>query len=274
MGSIEFGAPQNRSIGFYDPADSGVVNRRGMNVQERGIYVGGYLTKVSDASASVSVLVCVIGDNDYQLRISTGSAATISGVSSTNKYIVLRWSYTGSAATDYMDILAIPVGSIQANDLIVGVCVYSGATLVGFDYGDSSYPRSEPLIMSLVGRVEAQQTPGMYVRVRALNVNYGSVNYRVSSQLVGPFTAPSVNPRIDLVYIDTDGTVKTSVGTESATPVAPDYGGRIALAEIRLGAGATSITNDMIRDVRGFVGGGSGGGGGASYPDLFLMCGA
>lgn len=247
-------ASQVKSIGFYDPADSGVVNRRGVKVQERGMYFGGYLSKASDSSAYVTPLVCVIGDNDYQLRVATTVQATVTGLDPTIKYVVCRWTYTGSIVTDFMDILGVAVGGILANDLIVGVCNYSGATLTGFDYGNLSYPRTEPNVASLSGKIEAEQTPSMYVWLRLFNSNYGSLNYRTPTQKVGVFTAPVSFPRIDVIYVDTDGGVKIFTGVENSSPVIPLYQGKIVLAEITLSVGMTAIPQASIKDTRAFIG--------------------
>jgi hypothetical protein len=71
--------------------------------------------------------------------------------------------------------------------------------------------------------------------------------------LTSTITAPSSNPRIDLVYVDTDGTVKIKTGTEGSPPTSPSYDGKIVLAEITLTVGMTEITGKDIKDVRGFT---------------------
>lgn len=56
----------------------------------------------------------------------------------------------------------------------------------------------------------------------------------------------TTNGRIDLVYIDESGGIKFVLGTDASSPVVPDYGNRKVIAEIRRGAGATTVTGDDI----------------------------
>ena len=53
------------TVKFFDPIDSSVVNKIALDTRKKGIYSGGYLTKVSDVSASLSALSCEIGDGTY-----------------------------------------------------------------------------------------------------------------------------------------------------------------------------------------------------------------
>lgn len=250
MGSIDHGG-QTIQVNFNAPADSVSWTKRLVDLIPRGIYKGGVLTKVTNTTVTLSPLVVEVGDDFYQVRVSTQSSVTIT-VASATPYIVLRWVYTG-AGSNYMDVLAVASGSIQNNDVIVGKCVFSGSTLTGFDYGDSSYRRTTPNMPHLMLRVEARQTPDMTVLIRGGRVNYGTANLEVDFQVSSAFTAPSSNPRIDVMYVDTDGVIKVYTGTEAATPSAPAYNSKKVLAEITLTVGMTSITEDDIKDVRSFI---------------------
>lgn len=56
------------------------------------------------------------------------------------------------------------------------------------------------------------------------------------------FTAPVLNPRIDLIYIDDSGTLGYVTGTEAASPTAPDYpDDKLVIAEIYHRAAETSL---------------------------------
>lgn len=77
------------------------------------------------------------------------------------------------------------------------------------------------------------------------------------------FTAPSTNPRIDIVTIDSSGTIAITQGTEAASPVAPAYpANKAVIAEVFNRVGETQIfdtdqggsTGYIYNDVRGFVG--------------------
>jgi hypothetical protein len=74
-------------------------------------------------------------------------------------------------------------------------------------------------------------------------------------QLTDALTAPASNSKIFLIYIDAEtGTVEVDTsGIAAATPVAPDYNGKLVLAEVTVASTDTSITVDMIRDVRPHV---------------------
>lgn len=251
MGSTRYG-DQVITIQYFDEVDSDVVNKLGQKVIQRGIYDGGYLTRVSDVSVSLSLFSCVIGDATNQVRVETFSVVTIA-VSTATPYIVLRWAYAASAS-NWMDVLAVASGSIQTNDLIVGKCTFSGSVLIGFNYGDTSYPRSTPTVSALFLKVEPTSPASMYMRVRAGRANFGSTNYDVADQLTPLITAPTSNSRIDLVYVGTDGTVGVVTGTAAASPSAPDYAGRMVLAEVTTIAGQTTIVATDIKDVRMMVG--------------------
>lgn len=264
MGSTNYGT-QTKSVGFYDPADSGVVNKRNVSVQERGIYSGGLLTMTSGNNVSLSPLVCVIGDANYQLRVETTVAVALT-LDSTNKVVILRWSYTGSASTDYMDVLAVGTGSILPNDLIVGVGTFVGAALTGIEYNTTNYLRSEAKTAEHTLKVEASATPSMTLRVRSGNVNYGSTNLFVANQAVIIDAADSTFPRIDLVYVDTDGSVKKSKGTAAASPAANSYANKIVLAEVYVAAGVSILPQAVIKDVRMLIGNASSFS--ANFPDI------
>lgn len=235
---------QERTVAYFDPVDSGVVNRIGKDVRKIGIYSGGYLTIIGDTSVSLSVLSCEITDGTHQERIRTTTAATVT-VSSTLTYVVLRWAYTGSASVDYMEILGIASGDLQTNDLIVGVCSYSGSTLTGFIYT----LRSNPQIMDLFLKVEPTSPASMYVRIRAGRANYGSTNLEIIDQLSPIMVAPGSGTTVYAIQINTSGVIIVTPNT--TTP--PDYGGLITLAEVTIPSGTTTLPTTRIKDVRGFA---------------------
>ena len=264
MGNTDYGT-QIRSIGFFDPANSGIVNKRNLNVQEQGIYRGGYIIVTNTTQATLSPLVCIIGDGTYQLRIETTVPITLSGFDSitSRKYVILRWLHTTNDATnEYMDVLVVTAAQIAVNDLIVGVATFSGSDLIvgdTFNYGDATYPRSEAAVPQLLGKIEALETPSMFLRVRGVNANYGVSNLRVYNHRCTDATSPASFPiptavsatRIDLIYLDTNGVVKRFGGVEGGS--APAYQNKIALAEVTVGVGVSTITQDKIKDVRPFT---------------------
>jgi hypothetical protein len=99
-----------------------------------------------------------------------------------------------------------------------------------------------------------QDTPDMTVRVDAGVLPYlvGGARVEQAAQNTATITAPSVNPRIDLVVIDNQtAAVAVITGEEAASPVAPNLpAGKWPIAEIALATSTTEITNDLITDER------------------------
>ena len=236
---------QTVTVKYFDPVDSSVVNKIGVDVRKVGIYSGGYLTRVNDTTVTVSTLRCEIGDGTYQVGISTAATVNVT-VSSTNKYVVLRWAYTGVAADDYMEFVATTLVGIQATDVVVGHCNYSGSTLTVPSYENRATPNTHDLFL----KVEPEETPSLYCRVRAGQVNYGAENFDINDQLSPLFTAPVSDSSINLLQVNVSGALIVTAGTPDASPVAPDYGGLVTLAEVTIATGATTITEANIKDVR------------------------
>ena len=124
---------QQITVKFFDPVDSYVANAIGIGVRKIGIYSGGYLTKVNDTTANLSIFDCEVSDGTYQIRGKTGASVNVT-VGPATPYVIIRWIYTGSSANDYMAMLGVSVGSINLTDVVVGRCNFAGSTMTGFDY--------------------------------------------------------------------------------------------------------------------------------------------
>lgn len=100
----------------------------------------------------------------------------------------------------------------------------------------------------------AADTPNMTVVVDAGKLWTGSVYTSKSQQATSTITAPSTNPRIDRVCLDTAGGVTVVAGSEAASPSAPDIPvGYYPLCQFQLEASTTAITNSMLTDERPIV---------------------
>lgn len=245
------------AVGYYMDAKSGNQNKTTHNIISRGIYNGGYLTRVNDSEVTISPFTISIGDSSYQISVTSSENATINNstldsgtISAATPYLVFRWSYSATI-NNYVGVHAIAnVAAALTNDIIIGKCVFVGATLSSFDYSD----RKNPNVISKLLKVEAEETPSMYVRIRGGIVQIGSAYVNVADQLVGPFSAPSSpNSRIDLIYINSSGVVSVITGTAAVSPTSPSYAGKLVLAEITIANGVSSITDSVIRDVRAFL---------------------
>jgi len=245
------------TLRYFDSATTANVNKLGQDVFEPGIYTGGLLTKVSDVSVTLAELTCLISDGDYVVRMEIRTAPNITVAVST-PYVIIRWAYADGVRENYADLLAVASGSIQANDIIVGKCLFTGSTLTGFDYSE----RTEPKSFANFLKVEPTVTPSMRCRVKSGWCSYGTSLLSIDNQDSPLFTAPTVNPKIDLLYIDNAGALQVSAGVEAASPSAPSHAGKIVLAEVAMTVGMTTITADDITDARPFINlGGSAGSG-------------
>jgi len=240
---------QTITIIYNAQALSRTVNMRHQSIRELGVYSGGYLSIVDGSNCSISPLICEISDGTYQVKGETGEAVTLA-VAAATPYVVLRWTYTGSAANDYMAILA--VSSPATNDVVLGKCSFTGGgVLQGFLYDE----RTTPNILDLFLKVEETTTSELRVRIRAGRVQNGKETIQIPDQLSDLFTAPSTASKVYLVYVNrlTGAIEIDSSGTEAASPVAPNYAGRLVLAEVTLAAAAVNISQSNIVDVRDFT---------------------
>jgi len=256
MGSTDHGT-QKIVHQYFEDATSAQWGKRHKDIRPRGIYSGGYFAKVSDTEVTLSPFVAEIGDNDVQVSVRTASTATLKAatldsgsISSSTPYIIMRWGYVATPA-NYLEIHAIAsIAAAQANDIIVGKCVFSGSTLTGFDYTDRTFLNVQNLFL----KVEPSEVSEMYVRVRAGRIQNTTGYVAIADQKVGPFSVPSApNSRIDLVYVDTDGIVKIQQGTAAVSPSPPSYDGKLVLAQVRIVNGDTNIPVSRITDARAFL---------------------
>ena len=260
---------QQVTVKYFDPVDSIVANRVGAGVRKTGIYSGGYITRVTDTSATVSALDCEIASYDgsgQQVRVQTGiggsGTVTVTGLSAGVPYVVLKWVATTSPSTDYVTFAAETAANVlnasNSSWLIVGKCSFPGGTLTpgyGWDSTDSIITRSNPSIQDLFLKVEPTVAASMYVRIRGGRMAYGNVCYDVADQASPLLVAPGSNSWIVAIQVNTSGAIIATYGAAGAVPTAPDYGGLVTLAEIKIPSGTSSITASMIKDTRVFLGG-------------------
>lgn len=97
----------------------------------------------------------------------------------------------------------------------------------------------------------AQDTPDMTVQVAAGAIQNGRTLTSKAAQNTGTITAPSVNPRIDRVVIDSLGVVSVITGAEAGSPSAPAITpDQVSVAQILLATTDTEIVNSQITDER------------------------
>ena len=254
MGTTNHGT-QEITYEYFENATAEDFNKRHLNIQSRGIYQGGYLTRVSDSEITLSTFTAEIGADDEQISVKTSVVATITtalldsgNLNSGTPYIALRWAFVAQQ-NNYIEIHAIAsIAAAQTNDIIVGKVVFAGAVITGFDYTDRTFLNVQDLFFKV------ETSSGMYVQLRAGKIQDGSQCIVVPEQTVGPFNVPGApNSRIDLVYVDTDGTVTIKQGSQAVSPSAPDYESKLVLSEVKIVNGDASIPADRITDVRSFL---------------------
>lgn len=114
------------------------------------------------------------------------------------------------------------------------------------------------------GQLQAHQqaSPGLTVHVESGVAYIGNTQIIYAGGDTGTFTAPSTHPRIDLITIDTSGTLGTVTGTEATSPTAPAYPtNKIVVAQVTHAVGETIIYDNenqtagqgYITDVRPFI---------------------
>lgn len=107
-----------------------------------------------------------------------------------------------------------------------------------------------------------QSSPDMTLKIESGVVFVGATRVIYAGGNTPSFSAPSSNPRIDIVTIDSAGTIAITQGSEAASPVAPSYPfNKLVICEVYNRVGETSIkTNDdtsngyIYNDVRGYLG--------------------
>jgi len=222
---------QTVTIKYYDRVDSTVVNKRFKDIRLTGIYKGGWLSR-SGSNITVSPLVCEIKhstDGSHQVRVETAVAYTISSVT-LNHYIVARWTYTGSATADYMELKS--VATPLDNDLILG-----RYTAGGIDYNTRSTPNTMDLYLKVV---EDNRGTSTKVFIRRGVVQSPSTIYTIYDQQIelSAYSGSTV-----YIYIDTYTGV---VGITTSTA----FDGKLVIASV---AASADISTDDITDLRPFI---------------------
>jgi hypothetical protein len=172
---------------------------------------------------------------------STGATLTVSraanGTSATSHT-------TGGAGNTYLDVDFVAAQTWEVNTHIDSIDKFLCALRGG---GDGVLPSGDMF--------EVEPTTGGATMAVKVNSGLGFVNNRRvwldESETSPTITAPSSNPRIDVIQISQYSVVSVLQGTEAASPSAPSLTtGNMALAQILLSTTTTGITSTGITDVR------------------------
>lgn len=253
MGTTNFGN-QTLSFDYNQDATGKLFNLLNYNIIPSGIYTGFALTKLSNILVSISSGICFIYDdiNKVAVRVETSSDQNIS-VSNATPYIVFRMQWA-DATNCFMDMLAVSFADIETSDIIVGRCVYDNAgTILNTSF---DYTRKTVFYLSKIKqqdsylRVTPTEPVSNQIMVSSANLNSSKGNLSVAG---GTFPVAgisnTVNGRIDIIYVDENGAIQITEGVDSISPVAPRYGNKKVVAEIRRGATRTDINGTEIVQV-------------------------
>ena len=254
MGVTDYGT-QTHVFDYRQAATGQGFNRLNYKLLPPGIYEGGTLTRISDVLIEISALTCYITDsgNNVGVRIKTAVAQQIS-ISSAEPWVVLRFSWV-NAENNYMDMVAVSHANIQADDLVVGKAVYDVGLVMQttFDYTERDYGALGQRIEDIKNAFRVYVTEPIS---KKLNVIGGEILSYNGTITVGSGETPELSDttdgRVDLIYIDNDGSIAAVEGVDSSSPVTPDYDSRMVIAEVHRGASATYVSGDQVVQVRDF----------------------
>jgi len=251
MGTTNFGG-QALSFDYKAPGKSETFNKLLYQLFPTGIYDGGLLSYSDSTHIDISPFTAYIVDsiNEVGVRVQTSLLINLS-VSAGSPFIIARFSWS-NVENNYVDILATDFGSILADDLIIGRCVYLGGILQSsFDYTRKSKPIVSELKMNeayLSVIPKEPYTNTVYVNAGNLIVGGNLINFAGGDSPAMSDT-DGVNGRIDLVYIDSNGNIKVLEGIPAVSPAIPSFPSGIVLAKITRPVNSTYITGAMIERI-------------------------
>jgi len=237
---------QTVTLLYLTPANSRDVNLRHQSIREVGVYSGGYFRNQGSSLVTLYPFICEISDGTYQVRVEMDVAET--GITAVNnQYLVLTWTYSGSASLDKISISS--TASPGANDIILAYTTISGGN-VSFDYSERTVPNTLDLHLKTEAPDAAMIANGdlMKVRVRAGRIQTAEGNVDVSEQISANSITSGGSTVYALVYIDDSGVPQITQDTSTI-----DYSGRRVIAELTVPPSTTTLTSSMIKDVRTFI---------------------
>ncbi len=208
-------------------------------------------TLTVNGSAVSGAFVTTIGSTAGNVLIGPSAAATAANLLS------LLQSPQATTATG--------IALSGTNRVLVGYCGYAlnGTTITIFSLNTGlSVPlTSFTASTTATGGSWTPNTMKLYIESGIFYVGITQVVFGGAS--TAAFVAPSTNPRIDIVTIDSSGTLLITQGTENASPVAPTYPtGKLVICEVRNVVGETAIYDNsnqqtgqgyISKDARGFA---------------------
>jgi len=260
---------QTITYDYYQEGTGNGFNQINYKLHEPGIYDGGLITKVDETHVEISPLTAYITDstNELGIRVQTDYSlggvgtvkVTVSGLPANEVYLILRFAWS-DIEDNWVEFLAVPYASILSTDVIIGRCVFNGATLLTtFDYTRRTVPSylTNKSIFVDSFKVTPTEPPSLTVDISAgacfvdgkyLEVLAGSVALSdISAGGAG-------NAKYDIIYVNTSGAFAVLAGSIGNPAVIPDFGdGEIGYPvaliyrEVDDGTGATVTGRDITQ---------------------------
>src|SRR5574344_464572 len=115
---------QSLVFDFKQEGTSQGFNKLLYKILPSGILSGGTLTRVTDASVTISPMVCMVPDSSKSVlvRLETTTNATVA-VTPSAPFIVGRFSWL-NIESNYMDFVSTSYSDMQSGDIILGKCIF------------------------------------------------------------------------------------------------------------------------------------------------------
>lgn len=216
-------------------------------------YAEGQLAKVNNGTVSVSPFVALVRDveNNLSVRLQTMVIVNVD-VTPATPYIIAKINWQ-NAVSNYAEIQAVSFASIQPDYLIIGKCYFdvSNYVLDYFDYSRRHHVDVEANYVKQATpfRVMATEPESDKVLVQQGDVTFSTGSFHLNDDSLSPAISASIAGRIDLVYIDQNGTVQVVSGADNASPVAPNFAGKFVVAQIKRIGASSVIKGHQITQV-------------------------
>jgi hypothetical protein len=215
---------QTLTFDYKNPTTSASFNTLLRGAIKPGIFSGATLTKVDNATVTISPFVAYLNvGTDKMVRATTTTAVTIN-VSAGSPVVYMTYTWA-DVIENYIDFAIRADNGVKAtNEVTIGKATYSGSVLTGFNYTWPAYKTSTSL--------DSANTTYLPGNVR--------VNGTISGSLVGNVTGNASN-NVALTGNQTIAGTKTFssniVGTLSGSLIGDITGHAHAIAETGTGAG-------------------------------------
>ena len=274
MASSEDNGKQIITFCYQQEGTAESFNKILHGVLPRGVISGGELRKVNDSKVTLDTMQMLIGDNNVTCHVETTELAECE-ISYAKPYIVATYAWE-NMTNSYVKFQSIEASAIAGmnNPIILGKGVFSGASLLGFDYTRKSWTAQHYYddfgfinnfnTYSPSFNVISDDNAGMnelkFIVEKGRAIINGKIVELTSNRSV---TLQSENSnqrlyfqklvnqkRIDIIVLNEDGSIDYIMGEDSNAPIAPTCpSSSLILATVNLLPEATHTYNELTGDL-------------------------